>query len=58
MHTLKRLFDIASFANSAGQTSLEEVANSSEGEELKRLEPPELIEAQLTQSEILRPHER
>lgn len=45
MSVLKRLLDIASFANRASQISLEEVAHSSEGEELQRLEPPDLIDA-------------
>lgn len=39
MSTLKRLLDIASFSNGGGQISLEEMANSSEGTDLKLIEP-------------------
>ena len=54
MSSLKRLLDIASFANEAGQISVEEVADSSEGQELNRLEPHDLINDQLVdiQSDI------
>lgn len=47
MSAFERLFDIASFATGANQCSLEDVTNSSEGDELKGLEPPELVVAPL-----------
>jgi hypothetical protein len=46
MSTLKRLLDIATFANGGGQISLEEMADSSEGTDLKLVEPDGLTGAQ------------